>query len=78
MVVVQSVSHVLLFAIPWTPAPMPGSSVLHYLPEFAQVHVHWLVMLSNHLILCRSLLFFPSLLPSIRVFANESICSQRL
>ena len=20
---------------------MPGSSVLHYLPEFAQIHVHW-------------------------------------
>ena len=30
---------------------MPGSSVLHRLPEFAQIHAHWLVMLSNHLIL---------------------------
>ena len=20
---------------------MPGTSVLHYLPEFAQIHVHW-------------------------------------
>ena len=20
---------------------MPGSSVVHYLPEFAQIHVHW-------------------------------------
>ena len=20
---------------------MPGSSVLHYLPEFAQIHIHW-------------------------------------
>ena len=25
----------------------PGSSVLHCLPEFAQIHVHWLVMLSS-------------------------------
>ena len=33
---------------------MPGSSFLYYLPEFAQIHVHW-VMLSNHLILCQPL-----------------------
>ena len=31
-----------------------------------------LVMPSNHLILCRSLLFLPQIFPSIRVFANES------
>ena len=31
-----------------------------------------LVMLSNHLILCRSLLW-PSIRPSIRVFSNESV-----
>ena len=31
-----------------------------------------LVMLSNHLILCRSLLW-PSIFPSIRVFSNESV-----
>ena len=30
----------------------PGFLVLHYLSEFAQVHVCW-VMLSNHLIFCR-------------------------
>ena len=30
------------------------------------------VMPSNHLILCRPLLFPPSILPSIRVFSNES------
>ena len=32
-----------------------------------------LVMLSNHLILCRSLLFLPSVFPSIRVFSNEKL-----
>jgi len=32
-----------------------------------------LVMPSNHLILCRSLLLLPSIFPSIRVFSNESI-----
>ena len=50
---------------------MPGFPVLLYLLEFAQTHVHW-VMPSNHLILCRPLLFPPSIFPSIRVFSNES------
>ena len=36
---------------------MPGSSVLHYLPEFAQIHVLELMMLSDHLILCHPLSF---------------------
>ena len=31
------------------------------------------VMPSNHLILCRPLLLLPSILPSIRVFPNESV-----
>ena len=31
-----------------------------------------LVMLSNHLILCHPLLFWPLIFPSIRVFSNES------
>jgi len=31
------------------------------------------VMPSNHLILCRPLLLLPSILPSIRVFSNESV-----
>src|SRR5574341_21459 len=32
-----------------------------------------LVMSSNHLILCRPLLLLPSVIPSIRVFSNESV-----
>ena len=32
-----------------------------------------LVMLSSHLILCRPLLFPPSVFPSIRVFSKESV-----
>ena len=31
------------------------------------------VMPSNHLILCRPFLFLPSILPSIRVFSNDSV-----
>ena len=36
IVVVQLLSHVQFFATPWT----AGSSVLHCLPKFAQIHVH--------------------------------------
>ena len=32
-----------------------------------------LVMPSNHLILCRPLLHLPSIIPTIRVFSNESV-----
>ena len=39
-VIVQSLSHALLFVTPWTAAHQ-ASPVLHYLPEFAQTHVHW-------------------------------------
>ena len=35
------------------------------------------VMLSNHLILCHSLLLLPSIFPSIRVFSNESALRMR-
>ena len=52
-----------------TDCSMPGFPVLHYLQEFAQIHIE-LVMLSNHLILC-PLLFLPSIFPSIRIFSNE-------
>ena len=36
-----------------------------------------LVMPSTHLILCRPLLFLPSIFPSIRVFSNESALCTR-
>ena len=50
-----------------------GFPVHHKLLELAQTHVHWVVMASNHLILCRPLPLLPSIFPSIRVFSNESI-----
>ena len=48
---------------------MPGFPVLHYLPEFAQTHVH-LVSGLKHLILSCPLLLSPSIISSIRVFYN--------
>ena len=50
----------------------PGSSVLHYLLEFAQIHIHWVVILSNYLLLWYPFLLLPSIFPSIRVFSSES------
>ena len=47
---------------------MPGLPVHHQCPEFTQP-----VMLFNHLILCRPLLFPPSIFPSIRVFSSQSV-----
>ena len=38
VIVVQSLSRVRLFAIPWSAAM--GFPVLHYLPEFPQTRVH--------------------------------------
>ena len=59
-IVVQSLSCVQLFATPWTiahQAPL-SSSISQSLLKFRSVE---LVMLSNHLILCHSLLLLPSI-----------------
>ena len=50
----------------------PGFLVYHQLPELLKFMSIESVMPSIHLILCRPLLFPPSLFPSIRVFSNES------
>ena len=65
-------SHVWLFVTLWTAAPS-GFPVLHYLPEFAQTHVHWVsdAIQPSHPL--SPLLLLPSTFPSIRVFSNESI-----
>ena len=47
--------------------------VHHQLPELVHTHVYQVVMPSNHLILCRPLLFLASFFPSITVFSNESV-----
>ena len=42
LVVVQSLSHVQLFATLWTAARQASLSfILHYLLEFTQTHAHW-------------------------------------
>ena len=51
----------------------PGLPVHHQLPEPTHLMSIEPVMPSNHLILCWSLLFLPSIFPSIRLFSNESV-----
>ena len=67
--VVQSLNHVLLLG---TLHGLPAFSVLHYLPELTQIHVHWVSDAINQLILSCPLLLLPSIFPSIRVFCNGS------
>ena len=49
----------------------PGLPVLHHLPEFSQIHVHWVddTIQSSHFLMISFLL--PSIFPSIRVFCND-------
>ena len=56
----------------WDPmdCSTPGSSVLHHLPDFAQMSIES-VMPSNYLILYCPLLLLPSIFASIRVFSND-------
>ena len=68
---VQSLSHVRLFAIPWTAARQASLSITNSRSLLKLISIES-VMPSNHLILCHPLLL-PSVLPSIRVFSNESV-----
>ena len=68
---VQSLSHVRLFATPWTTACQASLSITNSrsLPKLMSTE---LVMPSNNLILCHPLLLLCSIFTSIRVFSNES------
>ena len=69
---VQSLSHVPLFATPWTATCQAPLSITNSQSLLKLMFIE-LVMPSNHLILCRPLLLPPSVFPSIRVFSNESV-----
>ena len=71
-VVVQLLSHAQLFVTPWTAA---HQAVLSFTITWNLLKLMSIesVMPSNHLVLCHPLLLFPSIVPSIRVFSNESV-----
>ena len=68
---VQSLSHVQLFATPWTTARQASLSITNSLslPKLISIES---VMPSNHLILCHPLLLLLSIFPNIKVFSSES------
>ena len=68
---VQSLSHVRLFATPWTAACQASLSITTSQSLLKLISIES-VMPSNHLILCCPLLLLPSVFPSIRVFSNKS------
>ena len=69
VVIVQSLSHVWLFAAPWTAACQASLSITNSQSPPKPMSVES-VMPSNYLILCRPLLLLGK--TSIRVFADES------
>ena len=68
---VQLLSHVRLFATPWTAAHQASLSIINSQSLLRLMSIES-VMPSNHLILCRPL-FPPSVFPSIRVFSSEPV-----
>ena len=69
---VQLLTCVWLFVIPWTAARQPSLSFTNSRSMLKLLSIK-LVMPSNHLILSCPLLLLPSIIPSIRVFSNESV-----
>ena len=69
---VQWLSHVHLFATPWTAACQVSLSVTNS-QSFLKLMSIKSVMPSNYLILCHPLFLLPSIIPRVRVFSNESV-----
>ena len=72
IVVAQSLSHVQLFATPWTAAYQASMSFTTFQSLLKLMSIKSM-MPSNSLILCCPLLLLSSVFPSIRVFSNESV-----
>ena len=68
----QSLSCVWLFATPWIAACQASLSIITNSQSSLRLTPIESVIPSSHLILCRPLLLLPPILPSIRVFSNES------
>ena len=72
----QLLSHVRLFATPWTAARQAPLSITNSWSPPKPVPIQS-EMPSSHLILCCPLLLLPPIPPSIRVFSNESTLHMR-
>ena len=69
---VQRFGNVWLFAKPWTAASQTSLYIANSQGLLTLISIE-LVVSSNHLILCHTLLLLPSIFPSIRVFSNKSV-----
>ena len=69
---VQLLSHVQLFATPWTTAHQASLSFTISCSLLKLMSIES-VMPLKYLALCHPLLLLPSIFPSIRVFSNESV-----
>ena len=69
---VQSLSHVRLFATPWTATSQAPLSIINSWSLLKLMSIE-LVMPPNHLILCCPCLLLPLIFPSFKVFSNESV-----
>ena len=76
VVVVQSLSHVQLFATPWTAACQASLFITISRSSLRLTSIES-VMPSSYLILCRPLLLMPPIPPTIRVFSSESTLRMR-
>ena len=71
VVIVQLLSHLRLFATPWTAVCQVSLSFTISRSSLKLMYME-LVMPSNHLILCHPLYLMPSIFPNIKFFSNES------
>ena len=72
----QLLSCVWLFATPWIAARQASLSITNPRSSLRLTSIES-VMSSSHLILCHPLLLLPPIVPSIRVFSNESTLRMR-
>ena len=72
----QSLSHVQLFAIPWTATCQASLSITNSWSLLTLMSIKS-VMPSSHLILCHPILLLPSIVSGIRLFSNESVLHMR-
>ena len=72
---IQSLSHVQLFATPWSAAHQASLSII-ISQTLLKLRSSESMMPSNHLIFCHPLLLLPSIFLSIRVFFNVNFSHQ--
>ena len=74
---VQFCSAIQLFPTLYNPMNQASSTlglpVHHQFPELSQTHIHWVVIPSNHLILCHPLLLLPSIFPASGYFQMSQL-----